>query len=283
MSPRPTPALAIALTLTTLFAGQPAAAGDADLAAATKAYNLGDYATALKGLLPLARAGDADVQVLVAGIYARGLGTPADPKKAAAWYQKAADQGQPYATTMLGWFYLRGLGVPQDAVKGYRLLARAASHGQPQAARMQAAVADRALAGLDDLVAAEAKTQGIDLTAAYMRVGETFTKGYGVPRLPQVAAEAFKRAGDRGSAAGQYEYGRRLDDGDGVAQDAAAALTWFQKAADQGHADAEAMIARAYLEGRGVAKDRHMAMVHIVKARAAGSELAKQLLDDMSK
>ena len=106
----------------------PAAAAQTDgLAEATKAYNAGDYAAALKGFLPLAEAGNAEVQTLVAGIYARGLGTAPDPAKAARWYAKAADQGEMYATTMLGWFYLRGIGVPQDPVRGYRLLARAAT------------------------------------------------------------------------------------------------------------------------------------------------------------
>lgn len=276
------PALALFALAAALLAGQgpSAAAGQKE---ATEAYNAGDYATALKEFLPLAEAGDAEAQTLVAGLYARGLGTPAAVDKAAEWYARAAEQRHPYATAMLGWFHLRGLGVAQDPVKGYRLLSRAAAQGQPEAMVMRAAVTDKAISGLDDLVAAEAKTHGIDLAQAYFRVAQTFAKGHGVPRLPEVAAEAFRRAAGRGHSVAQYELGRRLDAGDGVTEDPAQAFDWFKKAADQGHADAAAMIGRAYLLGRGVAADRLQAMVRLTWAKSAGSRVAEEILDGLDK
>lgn len=266
-----------------LFAAALAGPAHAGLAEAQAAYNTGDFDTAFKELTPVAEAGDAEAQALIAGMYARGLGTKADIKAAAAWYDKAAQQGHLHATTMLGWFYMRGMGVEQDAVKGYRLLSRAAARGQPRAVEMKQAVAEKALAGLDDLVAAEAQAQSIDRATAYFRVGRSFALGHGVPRLPEVAAEAFRRAAERGHAAGQYEFGRRLDEGDGVTEDAENALIWFKKAADQGHADAHAMVGRAYLTGRGTAPDRYQAMVAITRAKAAGSKLADELLDNLGK
>tara|TARA_B100000513_G_C11864938_1_gene174024 strand:+ start:73 stop:906 length:834 start_codon:yes stop_codon:yes gene_type:complete len=257
--------------------------GHAGLVEAQAAYNKGDFSTAFTELKPVAEAGDAEAQALIAGMYARGQGTDMNLQTAAEWYGRAADQGHLYATTMLGWFYMRGMGVEQDAVKGYRLLSRAAARGQSNAVEMKQAVTGKALAGLDDLAATEAKDQGIDLAAAYVRIGRSFALGHGVPRLPEVAAEAFHRAAKKGDFDAQYEYARRLDTGDGVAENPQAAFEWFRKAADQGHADALAMIGRAYLDGRGVTASRAQGMVAITRAKSQGSEIAQQILDGMSK
>ena len=277
---RPRTAVLAALALLISAAAPPAHAG---LAEAQAAYNAGDFQAALKELVPAAEAGDAEAQALVAGMYARGQGTTADLGAAARWYERAADQGHLYATTMLGWFYMRGMGVEQDAVKGYRLLSRAAARGQPRAVEMKQAVAEKALTGLDDLVTAEAHSQSIDRATAFFRVGRSFALGHGVPRLPEVATEAFRRAAERGHSAAQYEYARRLDAGDGVKEDAEAAFSWFRKAAGQGHADALAMVGRAYLTGRGTAPDRGQALVAITRAKAGGSQIAGDLLENMGK
>ena len=277
------PVRAAILAVCVLGAAVTTSPAHAGLAEAQAAYNAGDFAAAFKELKPVADAGDAEAQALIAGMYARGQGVPADPAEAARWYGLAADQEHLYATTMLGWFYMRGIGVEQDAVKGYRLLSRAAARGQPRAVEMKQAVAEKALAGLDDLAETEARSQSIDRAAAYFRIGRSFALGHGVPRLPEVAAEALQRAAKRGHSAGQYEYARRLDTGDGVAEDAEAAFTWFKKAGEQGHADALAMVGKAYLTGRGTAPDRYQAMVAITRAKAAGSKIADKLLDNLDK
>ena len=208
---------------------QPCQAG---MAEAQAAYNNGDYPTALKELVPAADAGDAEAQALVAGMYARGLGTAPDLAKAVQLYGLAADQGHLHATTMLGWFYMRGMGVEQDAVKGYRLLSRAAARGQPRALEMKKAVTAKALLGLDDMAAAEASQNKTDKPTALYRIGLSFARGHGVPRLPQVATEAFRRAAEQGHSGGQYELARKLDQGDGVEEDPVAAFEWFEKAAE---------------------------------------------------
>ncbi len=256
-----------------------------DLREGIAAYRAGDYATAYRELLPVARAGDAEAQSLVAGMIAEGLGTGAapNPTMAADWYALAADQRHLHATTMLGWYHMRGLGVPQDPVKGYRLLSRAAARGEPQAIEMTKKVAQQTLTGLDELVNAEARKQSIDLATAYYRVGQSFAKGYEVPRLLQVAAEAFHRAAKLGHSAAQFEFGLRLDRGEGLAEDPVRAFEWFSKAQAQGHADAGAMVGRALLLGRGTTANRYRALVAVTQAKAAGSDLAQQVLDQLGK
>ena len=77
-------------------------------------FDRSDYGTALRTLLPQARAGDVVAQTYVGEIYERGLGLPApDYATAAVWYRKAADKGHSPAQTNLGSLYERGLGVPE--------------------------------------------------------------------------------------------------------------------------------------------------------------------------
>src|SRR5580658_7260174 len=72
------------------------------------AYGRGDYAAALKLLLPLAGQGDAYAQANVALMYAKGQGVPQDLARAADWYRKAAEQGNVFAQDNLGLLYATG-------------------------------------------------------------------------------------------------------------------------------------------------------------------------------
>ena len=68
-------------------------AAQADMNAALKAYDAGDYAAALTALQPLAEADDAEAQYRLGMIYDGGKGVEADPKTALGWFRKAAAGG----------------------------------------------------------------------------------------------------------------------------------------------------------------------------------------------
>jgi len=90
---------------------------------ALAAYNLGDYATALRLWRPLADQGNASAQISLGLMYDNGHGVPQDYAEAVKWYRKAADRGNAAAQFTLGTMYDNGHGVPQDyveAVKWYR-------------------------------------------------------------------------------------------------------------------------------------------------------------------
>jgi TPR repeat protein len=98
---------------------------------ATAAYNRGDYATAVRLLLPLASGGNRTAQYNLGLMYDLGQGVPQNDAEAMRWYLKAAEQGEGSAQTNLGFMYANGKGVPQDyaeAVKWYR---KAANQGEP--------------------------------------------------------------------------------------------------------------------------------------------------------
>jgi len=111
------------------------------------AYKQGDFATAVRELLPLAQHGDGEAQFYLGTMATKGWGVPQDDAEAAHWYRRAAMQGMAEAQYNLGAMYARGAGVPQDLVQAYYWLQLAATrfpsggnHDKAVRARDQVAV-----------------------------------------------------------------------------------------------------------------------------------------------
>ncbi|HEY0747818.1 MAG TPA: caspase family protein [Steroidobacteraceae bacterium] len=90
------------------------------------AYDRANFATSLQVWMPKAKEGDPQAETYVGEIFEKGMGQPADPAKAAEWYQKAADKGYAQAQTNLAYLYEKGIGVPADPVKALNLYRQAA-------------------------------------------------------------------------------------------------------------------------------------------------------------
>ncbi len=124
--------LAIAAAL--LCAGAaPAVAG---MTEGKVALDAGDYTTAVQELKPLADAGDAPAQLMLARIYLGGHGGSAG--EALTLLNAAADQGDPQAQAHLGLIYATGKGAAADNVKAYRWFALAAKGKQADTTRILA-------------------------------------------------------------------------------------------------------------------------------------------------
>lgn len=122
-------ATALLLTLTTPSAF-------ADGVAGLKAYEAGDYATALKEFMPLAEAGQASAQAAIGQMYLDGHGVPQDPAQAAIWLEKAATGGNARARAQVGVLYATGTGVIQDEMKASYWLLKAANQNVRQSQRL---------------------------------------------------------------------------------------------------------------------------------------------------
>ncbi len=107
--------LLLALCLVAGLAGT----ASADVKSGVKAYQRGDYVTAMRELKPLAEQDDIDAQYHLGEMYLRGRGVGRDFAVAAAWYTKAAEGGHPRAQETLGGLHAVGLGVPQDIGTAY--------------------------------------------------------------------------------------------------------------------------------------------------------------------
>lgn len=121
----------VALTVALFATISPACA---DFAAGTQAYDGGDYETAFAEWAALAKSGDAEAQIAIAGLYRFGAGRSVDMGKAAFWFRRAAIQGDEIAQLNLGELYLTGQGVPRDLVEAYVWLSLAANRSNIWAA-----------------------------------------------------------------------------------------------------------------------------------------------------
>ena len=68
-------------------------------------------------------------RVNLALLYVKGEGVPKDDAQAAAWYRKAADQGDVAAQSNLGLLYAKGKGVAQDYAEAAKWYRKAADQG----------------------------------------------------------------------------------------------------------------------------------------------------------
>ena len=99
-----------------------------------QSYERGDYAAALATWQPLAEAGEADAQFLVALLHDDGQGVAVDRVHAAEWYERAAAQGHAAAQNNLGLLHYRGEGVPASMDQAAKWYAEAAAQGFAKAA-----------------------------------------------------------------------------------------------------------------------------------------------------
>lgn len=93
------------------------------------AYSRGDYATAMREMLPLAQQGAAEAQFYIGYMHRNGQGVQPDYAEAAKWYRLSAAQGYGAAQFNLGLMYDNGHGVPQDHTEAARWYQLAAEQG----------------------------------------------------------------------------------------------------------------------------------------------------------
>ena len=79
------------------------------------------------------KAGYAESQYELAGMYSRGIDVTQDNKKAVIWYTKAAEQGLAKAQYTLGWMYGHGLKVTKDDELSVKWIRKAADQGHADA------------------------------------------------------------------------------------------------------------------------------------------------------
>jgi uncharacterized protein len=98
-----------------------------------KAFERGNYPTAMRLLRPLAAEGDATAQYNVGVMYEEGLGVSIDYTEAVGWLLQAAERGNSEARFHLGFLYLYGRGVSQDYVSAHMWFDLAAAEGNVRA------------------------------------------------------------------------------------------------------------------------------------------------------
>jgi TPR repeat protein len=102
------------LLMTLMIAASPAAGAD-ELTEGIAAVRKKDYYNAVRLLMPLAQAGNAQAQLQMGDLHYHGHGVKESDVEALRWYERAARQGLSQAQFQAGNMYAYGLGIaPSD-------------------------------------------------------------------------------------------------------------------------------------------------------------------------
>jgi TPR repeat protein len=184
-------------------------------------------------------------QVRLAADYLVGRGVERDASRAAYWYQKAANFGDPGAQRALAQMYLAGLGVGRDPVQAARWLERAVAGGS-----------------------VEAK---VDLATSFLW-------GTGVKKDPQLSARWFEEAAHKGSGRAATYLGDMYHFGIGMPIDDAGARRWYEVGAKRNDSLAQYRLGLLLLQDRSDRRIAARAAELFRKASDAGLVPAKYAL-----
>jgi TPR repeat protein len=145
-----------------------------------------------------------------------------DDVKALYWFEKAAQQGVPWAEYETATMYELGEGGPADSKKAFYWYEKSA-------------------------------TDGID--EANADIGLMYMEGDGVPKDAPEAIKWLQKGVDLGEVRAETLLGQYYRDGTGVPQDAAKAQTLLKAAVKQKHANAATVLEGMYQDGKGVPAD----------------------------
>jgi TPR repeat protein/formylglycine-generating enzyme required for sulfatase activity len=238
-----------------------------------------DGAEAARWYRKAADQGNADGQWRLGVMYATGDGVAKDGAEAARWLRKAADQGNAMAQWGLGIIYDDGVGVPKDSVEAVKWYRKAADGGCAAAQYYLGVMYDHGDGVAKDSVEAVKwyrKAANQGNTDAQFRLGYMYGNGDGVAKDSAEAVRWYRKAADQGDAGGQCNLGFMYENGDGVPKDSTVAVRWYRKAAGQGEAVAQRHLGAMYADGDGVPKDETEALAWCYLAAASGDETAKK-------
>lgn len=160
-----------------------------------------------------AKAGDAEAQLELAIVYAKGEGVPQNYTTAATWFRAAAEQGVPRAQYDLGVLCERGRGIPQDYAEAFKWYSRAAEANFPLAQ--------------------------YNLAVAY-------TRGQGTKQDFTTAAGWYRRAAIQGVVPAMVNLAILYERGEGVTASTIEAYAWYRAAASRGNQPSAKRAAELY-------------------------------------
>ena len=126
-----------------------------------RAYEMFNYAASYFG--------DSNAQYNLARLYLDGNGVGQDPKRAARWFNLAAEKGHKQAQALLGDLLFNGVGMPPQPAKGLTWLALARQGADSKADAWIVALYDKAYAAASDGERAEALSKAQSSTGIRRR------------------------------------------------------------------------------------------------------------------
>jgi len=149
-----------------------------------------------------AEAGNADAELQIAILYAKGEGLTQDYAIAAKWFRAAAEHGVVRAQFDLGVLYERGRGVDMDQTEAANWYLRAAKANYPLAQYNLAVAYTKGQGTRKDFAEAALwyrRAAGQGVVQAMVNLGMLYERGDGVPASPIDAYAWYLAAGRRGN------------------------------------------------------------------------------------
>lgn len=266
----------------------PSRFGDKPADDAFGAFQRGLYLTAFNLAKPQAEKGDPASQTLIAEIYARGMGVPADQKLAAEWYGKAAENGVTEAQFRYAALLLQGTYIQKDKKKAEELMHKAAEGGNAMAQFNYAQMLMQkhpGTIGLDLAFPWFEKAAEANLADGEYALSQIYANGTDkIARDDKHAREYLILAARKGYDTAQFDLGRWLVEGRGGERDYDQGFRWMQLAANRGMVMAQVWLARLYRDGLGTEGDNVKAAAWYILAQRAGfrSHDLNDLMDGLS-
>lgn len=230
---------------------------------------------ALASLRSAAEAGAAEAQSNLGLAHYFGTCVPKDPRQAAQWTLKAAEQGLAWAQRNAGYLNRDGEGgLAKNDKLALEWFRKAAEQGDHQALDELGDIHFYGRGVAKDLRAAAEwyrKAAAAGSVSAQYSLGNMAEFGNGITKDEAAAVDWYRRAADQGSAQAQFSLGKMLSDGRGLAKNDREAAQWYRKAADQGYAKAQNNLGNLYEEGKGVLQDDAEALAWYERAARQGN------------
>ncbi|MBP3717001.1 MAG: SEL1-like repeat protein [Paludibacteraceae bacterium] len=237
--------------------------------------NIYDFKIIFERNLAKAENGDADAMYELGECFYYGEGVRTSNKKAAAWFEKAAELGNIKAMKRIANWYSSGTGVPKSDVKAAAWFERAFENADAESQfdlGYRFYTGDGVPKNLSKAAEWFEKAAEKGHAVGQRNLGSCYLEGYGVKQDKQKAAEWFRKSAEQGHAEAQNDLGWCYDKGYGVPQSDVKAVEWYRKAAEQGHGVAQYNIGLNYYNGTGVEQNYEIAKEWFEKSAAQGNK-----------
>ena len=228
-----------------------------------------------------AKGTDDKLQYRLGKMLLNGKGTEVDLPRAAAYFQKAAENKNTYAQYALAKLILDGK-IDGDRASAVVWMQNSAEGGNEQAQYALGKLylsdehKDMAQAVHWLNAAAEKNNQYAQYT-----LGSVYLKGEDMPKDVPAAMKWLTAAAEQGNQFAQYTLGSLYLKGEDVPRDIPAALRRLNASAEQGNQYAQYTLGKMYFKGDGVEQDRDKAAAFFTASAAQGNEYAGWFLEHL--
>ena len=229
-----------------------------------------------KKLFEVAENGDAEAQFRLGIIYSFYEN---NPKEAAKWYLKAAEQEHVTAQVNLAALYFEGLGVERNFKEALKWYLKAAEQGNDVAEDRVGSM--YALGAIGDPNYEEAKkwlkkAAAKGFAHSQYLLGRMYIRGDGVERDTEKGMQLIKEAVMKG----ELESSRYLLESANFSADAKQKFELFLLMAEAGFSEAQYAVGYMYYKGRGIEKNFDEAMKWFYAASYAGHKQSVKIINE---